>query len=141
MDEKPTYHKYVNYAQIVYISLYLVGLDKAWHIDQKGHMEEQKAKNGHSQLWKQRTRNSNKPIKYFKCLLTYCSGLGISTRNKKNKQKRSRKRLGNRSRHIRKLGIWYKWHFESVRKKINYLINDTQSIGYLIWKNKIKADP
>ena len=44
MEEKTTYHKYVNYAQIVYISLYLVGLDKTWHTDQKVRMEEQKAR-------------------------------------------------------------------------------------------------
>ena len=91
MDEKTTYHKYANYAQIVYISLYLVGLDKTRHTDQKVHMEEQKAKNSYSQVWKQRTRNSNKPIKYFKCLLTYSSGLGISTRDKKKKKKKNEK--------------------------------------------------
>ena len=50
MDEKTTYHKYANYAQIVYISLYLVGLDKTRHTDQKVHMEEQKAKNSYSQV-------------------------------------------------------------------------------------------
>lgn len=44
MDEKTTYHDYVNYAQIVYISLYLVGLG------QKVRVEERKAENSYSQF-------------------------------------------------------------------------------------------
>lgn len=65
MDEDHIPWLYVNYAQIVYISLYLAGLGQTWDTDQKVRMEGRKAENSYSQFWKQKNKEQQQAYQIF----------------------------------------------------------------------------